>query len=67
MCKEFGVGNNLTMATHVTKKCIRNSALCHLHNITCLKRGISGDPHRYVFMTSKLDYCDGLSYGLPRT
>ena len=60
--------NKLTMSTHVTKIC--NAAFYHLHNIRRIKKYLSRDPLLtliHPFITSRLDYCNGLLYGLPNS
>ena len=56
------------MSTHVTKIC--NAAFYHLHNIRRIKKYLSRDSLLtliHAFITSRLDYCNGLLYGLPNT
>ena len=60
--------NKLSMSTHVTKIC--NGAFYHLHNIRRIKRYLSRDSLLTLidaFITSRLDYCNGLLYGLPNS
>ena len=59
--------NKLCMSTHITKAC--NAAFYHLHNIRRIKRYLSRDSLLtliHAFITSRLDYCNGLLYGLPK-
>ena len=54
------------MSTHVTNIC--NAAFYHLHNIKRVKRYLSRNSLLmliHAFITSRLDYCNGLLYGLP--
>ena len=56
------------MSTHVTKLC--NSAFYHLQNIRCIRKYLSRDSLLaliHAFITSRLDFCNGLLYGLPKT
>ena len=60
--------NKLSMSTHVTKIC--NAPFYHLHNIRRIKKYLSRDSLLtliHAFITSRLDYCNGLLYGLPNT
>ena len=56
------------MSTHVTKIC--NAAFYHLHNIRRIKKYLSRDSLLtliHAFITSRLDYCNGLLHGLPNS
>ena len=60
--------NKLSMSTHVTKIC--NAPFYDLHNIRRIKKYLSRDSLLtliHAFITSRLDYCNGLLYGLPNT
>ena len=60
--------SQLSMSAHVTKLC--NSAFYHLHNIRCIRKYLSRDSLLtliHAFITSRLDYCNGLLYGLPKS
>ena len=61
--------NKLSMSTHVTKIC--NAAFYHLHNIRRIEKYLSRDSLLtliiHAFITSRLDYCNGLLYGLPNS
>ena len=60
--------SHLSMSTHVTKLC--NSAFYHLHNIRCIRKYLSRDSLLaliHAFITSRLDFCKGLLYGLPKS
>ena len=57
---------NFTMATHVNKTC--SAAFFHLHNIRQIRKFLSQEATEtliYAFVTSKVDYCNSLLYGLP--
>ena len=57
---------NFTMATHVTKTC--SAAFFHLHNIRQIRKFLSHEAAEtliHAFVTSKVDYCNSLLYGLP--
>ena len=54
---------NLDMSSHISKQCA--SAFYHLHNI---RRFLSTDTTKalvHAFVTSRVDYCNSLLYGLP--
>ena len=51
---------NLDMSSHLSKQCA--SALYHLHNVS-LKSTTEALVH--AFVTSRVDYCNSLLYGLP--
>ena len=54
------------MSTHVSKIC--NAAFYHLRNIRRIKKYLSHDSlltFFHAFITSRLEYCNGLLYGLP--
>ena len=60
--------SRLSMSTHVTKLC--NSSFYHLHNIRCIRKYLSRDHFLaliHAFITSHLDFCNGLLYGLPKS
>ena len=57
---------NFTMAMHVTKTC--SAAFFHLHNIRQIRKFLSHEATEtliHAFVTSKVDYCNSLLYGLP--
>ena len=60
--------DKLSMSTHVTKIC--NAAFYHLDNIRWIKKYLCRDSLLtpiHAFITSRLDYCNGLLYGLPNS
>ena len=60
--------NKLSMSTHVTKIC--NAPFYDLHNIRRIKKYLSRDSLLtliHAFITSRLDYCNGLLHGLPNS
>ena len=63
----FWLDSHLNMSTHVTSVC--KSALFHLHNIRCIKNYLSRENLLtlvHAFITSRLDYCNSLLYGVPK-
>ena len=55
-----------TTATHITKIC--GAAFYHLHNIRRLRKYLPPDAAMaliHSFITSKVDYCNSLLYGVP--
>jgi hypothetical protein len=60
IARDLGVwlDSNLSMSCHITKTC--GAAFYWLHNIKLLTV-------IHAFVTSRLDYCNGLLYGLPNT
>ena len=60
--------SHLSMSTYVTKR--GNSSFYHLHNIRCIRKYLSRDSLLVLihsFITSRLDFCNGLLYGLPKS
>ena len=60
--------NKLSTSTHVTKIC--KAAFYQLHNIRRIKKYLSRDSLLkliHAFITSRLDYCNGLLNGLPNS
>ena len=58
--------SNLSMTDHINKAC--NAAFYHLHNSRRIKKYLSRDSLitlAHAFITSRLDYCNGLLFGLP--
>ena len=57
----------LTMSTHISKLC--GVAFYHLHNIKRIRRYLSRESTPgmlvHAFITSSVDYCNSLLYGLP--
>lgn len=59
---------HMTMVPHVNSVC--RSAYMHIRNIGCIRRFLSVDATKslmHSLVTSRLDYCNGLLYGLPAT
>ena len=59
--------DQLTMAVHITKIC--SATFYHLHNIRCIKKHLSMDSAAtliHSFISSRIDYCNSLLYGLPK-
>ena len=59
--------SNLSMTDHINKAC--NAAFYHLHNLRRIKKYLSRDSLItlvHAFITSRLDYCNGLLFGLQR-
>ena len=59
---------NLDMSFHISRECA--SAFYHLHNISWIRRFLSTctDTTKalvHAFVTSRVDYCNSLLYGLP--
>ena len=58
--------SNLSMTDHINKAC--NAAFYHLRNLRRIKKYLSRDSLItlvHAFITSRLDYCNGLLFGLP--
>ena len=54
------------MASHITKICA--SSFYYIHNIRRIRKRLSRQSTEilvHAFITSRLDYCNGLLYGLP--
>ena len=54
------------MSSHISKPCA--SAFYHLHNISWIRRFLSTDTTKalvHAFVTTRVDYCNSLLYGLP--
>ena len=59
---------NLNMLQHINKIC--SSSFYHLHNIRRIRKYLSCQTTKllvHAFITSKLDYCNSLLYGLPKS
>ena len=55
-----------SMATHITKTC--SASFHHLHNIRRIRKYLSIEAAEtlvHAFVTSRVDYCNSLLYGLP--
>ena len=60
--------SNLSMASHVNKIC--KSSFYHLYNIVRIRKFLSQDSTKtliHAFVTSRLDHCNALLYGLPKS
>ena len=60
--------NNFSMNTHVTKTC--KAGYYYLHNISRIRKFLTQEVTEklvHAFVTSRLDYCNSLLYGLPST
>jgi hypothetical protein len=58
--------SRLSMATHITKICA--SSFYYIYNIRRIRKYLSQQSTEtlvHAFITSRLDYCNGLLYGLP--
>ena len=58
--------SQLSMSTHISKLC--SSAFFHLHNISRIRKFLSPVETKslvHAFVTSRVDYCSSLLYGLP--
>jgi len=58
--------SQLTMSSHISKLC--GAAFYHLHNIRRIRKFLSLDAAQalvHAFITSRIDYCNSLLYGLP--
>ena len=58
--------SHLTMSTHISMSC--SAAFFWLHNIRRISQFLPRDKLEMVlhaFVTSRIDYCNGLLYGLP--
>ena len=60
------VNSRLSMASHITKLCA--SSFYYIYNIRRIRKYLSLQSTEipvHAFITSRLDYCNGLLYGLP--
>ena len=58
--------SHFTMSTHISMSC--SAAFFWLHNIKRISQFLPRDKLEMVlhaFVTSRIDYCNGLLYGLP--
>ena len=58
--------SQLSMSTHISKVC--GAAFYNLHNIGRIRKFLNPDdtkPLVHAFITSRIDYCNSLLYGLP--
>ena len=59
--------NSLSMDSHITQVC--KTAFYHIHNIRKISKYLSRESLKtlvHAFVTSRLDYCNSLFYGLPK-
>ena len=59
--------NSLNMDSHITQVC--KTAFYHIHNIRKISKYLSRESLKtlvHAFVTSRLDYCNSLFYGLPK-
>ena len=57
---------DMDMATHITKTCV--SAFFYLYNIRHIRKYLTSECTEkliHAFITSRLDYCNSLLYGVP--
>ena len=62
----FWFDSQLSMSTHISKLC--SSAFFDLHNISRIRKFLSPGETKslvHAFVTSRVDYCNSLLYGLP--
>ena len=60
------IDSQFKFETHITKVC--NAAFFHIYNIRRIRKFLNEDNTRTLvnaFVTSRLDYCNSLLYGLP--
>ena len=60
------IDDTFTLSTHITKT--SKGAFYHLHNIRHIRKYLDKDSTEkliHAFITNRLDYCNGLLYGLP--
>ena len=58
--------DQLTMAVHITK--VYSAAFYHLHNSRRIRKYLSMDSAAtliHSFLSSRIDYCNSLLYGVP--
>ena len=58
--------SRLSVASHITKICA--SSIYYIYNIRRIRKYLSRQSSEilvHAFITSRLDYCNGLLYGLP--
>ena len=69
MARDIGVvfDNSLSMVSHVNAVC--KSAFFHLHKISKIRKFLTPETTEtiiHAFVTSKIDYCNSLLFGLPK-
>ena len=70
VAKNLGVwfDSNLSMSTHISKTC--SSGFYFLYNIRCIRKYLTKETTQtiiHAFISSRLDYCNSLLYGLPNS
>ena len=61
------IDEELSMNSHINKVC--NASFYYLHNIRRIRKHLSRDSSEtllHAFVSSRLDYCNSLLYGLPQ-
>ena len=61
------IDDKLSMNSHINKVC--NASFYYLHNIKWIRKYLSRDSSEtlvHAFVSSRLDYCNSLLYGLPQ-
>ena len=61
------IDEKLSMNSHINKVC--NASFYYLHNIRWIRKYLSRDSSEtlvHAFVSSRLDYCNSLLYGLPQ-
>ena len=61
------IDDKLSMNSHINKVC--NTSFYYLHNIKRIRKHLSRDSSEtliHAFVSSRLDYCNSLLYGLPQ-
>ena len=62
------IDSNLSMEKHITKT--YNAAFCHIYNTRQIRKYLNQESSErmvHAFITSELDYCNSLMYGLPNS
>ena len=61
------IDDKLSLNSHINKVC--NASFYYLHNIGLIRKHLSRDSSEtliHAFVSSRLDYCNSLLYGLPQ-
>ena len=67
-CPQYIIYPNLSMSTHIKK--LRNTTFFYLYDIRRMRKYLDKKSLLtlvHAFITSRLDYCNSLLYGLPNT